>query len=89
VIEMIVTPRLETLDMTMHIASQEMSREIGNEAVSAIITVSAIVITTNETLEDKVDIVKDRLVLRHDALILLQEEIMKTKWRLIQCMLAW
>jgi hypothetical protein len=86
---MIVIRRLEILDTTKDIDLVETSRGIGNDLMNAIIIVTEIVTTTDATLESKVDIVNDRLVLRHDNLTLLPEGIMKTKWQLIQCMLAW
>ena len=86
---MIVIRCLEILDTTKDIDLVGTSRGIGNDLMIAIIIVTEIVTTTDATLESKVDIVNDRLVLRHDNLTLLPEGIMKTKWQLIQCMLAW
>jgi hypothetical protein len=89
VIEMIVMRRLEILDTTKDIDLLETSPEIGNVLVNGIITVSEIVNTIDATVEGKVDIVKGRQVPGHDALILLQEGITKTRWQSIQSMLVW
>jgi hypothetical protein len=89
VIEMIVMRRLEILDTTKEIDLLETSPEIGNVLVNGIITVSEIVNTIDATVEGKVDIVKGRQVPGHDALILLQDGITKTRWQSIQSMLVW
>jgi len=81
--------RLEILDTTKDIDLLETSPEIGNVLVNGIITVSEIVNTIDATVEGKVDIVKGRQVPGHDALILLQEGITKTRWQSIQSMLVW
>jgi len=86
---MIVMRRLEILDTTKDIDLLETSPEIGNVLVNGIITVSEIVNTIDATVEGKVDIVKGRQVPGHDALILLQEGITKTRWQSIQSMLVW
>lgn len=81
--------RLEILDTTKEIDLLETSPEIGNVLVNGIITVSEIVNTIDATVEGKVDIVKGRQVPGHDALILLQDGITKTRWQSIQSMLVW
>jgi len=86
---MIVMRRLEILDTTKEIDLLETSPEIGNVLVNGIITVSEIVNTIDATVEGKVDIVKGRQVPGHDALILLQDGITKTRWQSIQSMLVW